>query len=89
MNEAQVAMQTVHVIWTYKEIAIAIAIVWVIGAGVGIWSIGRWALEAIGRNPSVSGEIKGLAILYIAFAEAVAIYALVISLIIWFDVFGK
>jgi len=89
MNEAQVAMQTVHVVWTYKEIAIAIAIVWVIGAWVGIGSIGRWALEAIGRNPSVAAEIKGLAILYIAFAEAVAIYALVISLMIWFDVFGK
>lgn len=41
-------------------------------------------LEAIGRNPEASGKIQTNMILGIAFAEAIAIYALVIALIIKF-----
>jgi len=69
----------------YKELAMALAI-WVgaLGPGIGIGLIGKWALEAVWRNPEASGKIQGLAILYIAFAEAVAIYALVISFIVGF-----
>jgi F-type H+-transporting ATPase subunit c len=44
--------------------------------------IGKGALEAMGRNPNASGKIQSGAILYIAFAEAVAIYALVIALLL-------
>ena len=68
-----------------KELAMALAI-W-LGAfwpGIGIGLIGKAALEAVGRNPEASGKIQWLAILCIALAEAVAIYALVISLIIGF-----
>jgi F-type H+-transporting ATPase subunit c len=57
---------------------------WAIGPGIGIGLIGQWALGAVGRNPEAAGKIQGLAILYIAFAEAVAIYALVIAFIVWF-----
>ena len=42
------------------------------------------ALEAIGRNPEAAGEIRTSMILGIAFAEAIAIYALVAGLIIKF-----
>ena len=42
------------------------------------------ALEAIGRNPEASGDIRTSMILGIAFAEAIAIYALVTALIIKF-----
>lgn len=42
------------------------------------------AVEAIGRNPEASSEIRTTMILGVAFAEAIAIYALVISLIIKF-----
>lgn len=42
------------------------------------------ALEAIGRNPEAANEIRTNMILGIAFAEAVAIYALVVGLIIKF-----
>ena len=52
--------------------------------GIGIGLIGKGALEALGRNPEAAGKIQGLTILTIAFAEAVAIYALVIALIIGF-----
>jgi F-type H+-transporting ATPase subunit c len=55
-----------------------------IGPGVGIGLIGLGAMEAIGRNPEAAGKIQTGMILAIAFAEAVAIYALVIALILQF-----
>lgn len=42
------------------------------------------ALEAIGRNPEATGKVQTAMILAIAFAEAIAIYALVVALIIKF-----
>lgn len=42
------------------------------------------ALEAIGRNPEAAGDIRTSMILGIAFAEAIAIYALVTAFIIKF-----
>lgn len=42
------------------------------------------AMEAIGRNPEASGEVRTSMILGLAFAEAIAIYSLVAGLIIKF-----
>lgn len=42
------------------------------------------ALEAMGRNPEAAGEIRTSMILGVAFAEAIAIYSLVVALIIKF-----
>ncbi len=68
-----------------KSLAAAIAIgVGAIGPGIGIGLLAGKALEAIGRNPEASGKIQSAMILAIAFAEAVAIYALVVALIIKF-----
>ena len=44
--------------------------------------IGAKALEAIGRNPEAAAKVQTAMILAIAFAEAIAIYALVVALII-------
>jgi F-type H+-transporting ATPase subunit c len=55
-----------------------------IGPGLGIGVIGLGAMQAIGRNPEASGLIQTNMILFIAFAESIAIYALVIALIILF-----
>lgn len=55
-----------------------------LGPAIGIGMIGYKAVDAIGRNPEASSKIQTMAILAIAFAEAVAIYALVIALIIKF-----
>jgi len=55
-----------------------------LGPGIGIGIIGGKAVEALGRNPEAESTIRNTMILGIAFAEAVAIYALVISLIIKF-----
>lgn len=42
------------------------------------------AMEAIGRNPEAAPKIQTALILAIAFAEAIAIYALVMALILKF-----
>jgi len=50
-----------------------------IGPGLGIGFIGAKAMEAIGRNPEASGKILITMLIAAAFAEAIAIYALVIA----------
>ncbi|MBI4496286.1 MAG: ATP synthase F0 subunit C [Chloroflexi bacterium] len=55
-----------------------------IGPAIGIGMLGGRAMEAIGRNPEARGFIQTNMILAIAFAEAIAIYALVVALIIKF-----
>lgn len=68
-----------------KSIASALAIgLGAIGPGIGIGLLAAKAMEAVGRNPEASGKIQTLMILAIAFAEAIAIYALVVALIIKF-----
>lgn len=54
------------------------------GPGLAIGMIAAKAVEAIGRNPEASGLIQTNMILGIAFAESIAIYALVLALIIRF-----
>jgi F-type H+-transporting ATPase subunit c len=60
--------------------ALAIAI-GSIGPALGIGLIGYKAMEAIGRNPEASGKIFTPMLIGMAFAEAIAIYALVIAFI--------
>ena len=68
-----------------KALAAALAIgLGAIGPGVGVGIIGGKAMEALGRNPEAIGEIRTNMILAIAFAEAIAIYALVVALIVKF-----
>jgi F-type H+-transporting ATPase subunit c len=55
-----------------------------IGPGVAIGLMGNSSLSAIGRNPDAAPLIQTNMILAIVFAEAVAIYALVVALLIMF-----
>ena len=50
-----------------------------IGPGIGIGLIGAKAMEAIGRNPEAANKVLVPMLLASAFAEAIAIYALVIA----------
>ena len=59
-----------------KAIAIGIG---ALGPGLGIGFIGAKAMEAIGRNPEAASKILVPMLLAAAFAEAIAIYALVIA----------
>lgn len=46
--------------------------------------MGSKAMEAIGRNPEAAGKLQTILILVVAFAEAIAIYSLVVALILKF-----
>lgn len=59
-----------------KSLAIGLPAV---GAALGIGMIGAKAMESIGRNPEAAGKILVPMLLASAFAEAVAIYGLVIA----------
>jgi len=50
-----------------------------ISPALGIGLIGAKAMEAMGRNPEASGKILVGMLLASAFAEAIAIYALVVA----------
>ncbi|MEZ4104557.1 MAG: ATP synthase F0 subunit C [Candidatus Paceibacterota bacterium] len=52
-----------------------------IGPALAIGMIGAAALLAMARNPEISDKIQVAMIIAIAFAEAIAIYVLVIALI--------
>ena len=68
-----------------KFIAAAISMgLGAIGPGIGIGLLGGKAMEALGRNPEAAGPIQTNMILAIAFAEAIGIYALVVSILIGF-----
>ncbi|PKB57939.1 MAG: ATP synthase F0 subunit C [SAR202 cluster bacterium Casp-Chloro-G3] len=70
-----------------KFLAAGLAIaVGVIGPGIGIGILGAGAMNAIGRNPEAAGSITTNMILAIAFAEALGIYALIVSVILLFVV---
>ena len=59
-----------------KALAIGIGSV---APALAIGIIGAKAMEAIGRNPEAAGKILVPMLLAAAFAEAIAIYALVIA----------
>ena len=48
-------------------------------AGIGIGLVGAKAAEAVGRNPGAFGRVLTLAILGMALAESIAIYALILA----------
>lgn len=50
-----------------------------LGPAIGVGLIGMKAMEGIGRNPEAAGKIFVPMLLGMAFAEAIAIYSLVVS----------
>lgn len=69
-----------------KFLGAGLAMVGTLGAGLGIGILGSGAMQGIARNPDAAGAIQVNMILAIAFAEAVAIYALVVALVLLFVV---
>lgn len=67
-----------------KLMGAGLAMTGAIGAGAGVGIVVGGAVQGIARNPDAAGQITTNMILGIAFAEAVAIYALVVALIILF-----
>lgn len=68
-----------------KAIGAALAIgLGAIGPGLGIGIAVSKAMEALGRNPEAAGDIRTTMIIGAGLAEAIAIYAFVIAIIIAF-----
>jgi ATP synthase F0 subunit c len=67
-----------------KAIGAGLAMVSAIGAGIGVGIAALGGVQAMGRNPDAAPLIQTNMILGMAFAEAVAIYALAVALIIIF-----
>lgn len=66
---------------------LAIGVIMAVGTiapAIAIAMIGSKGAEAIGRNPEAAAKVQTAMILAIAFAEAIAIYALVVALILKF-----
>jgi F-type H+-transporting ATPase subunit c len=54
----------------------------VIGTGIGIGRLAASALEAIGRQPEATGDIRTTMIIAAALVEGVSLFALVICFIL-------
>lgn len=52
-----------------------------IGAGIGIGKIGGSAMESIARQPEAASKIQTAMLIAAAFIEAVALFAVVVSMI--------
>jgi F-type H+-transporting ATPase subunit c len=50
-----------------------------LGPGIGVGLIGAKAMEALGRNPEASGRVLPAMLIGMAFAEAIAIYCLILA----------
>jgi F-type H+-transporting ATPase subunit c len=55
-----------------------------IGPGIGIGLLTSGATQAIARQPEASGEVRTVFIIGLALAEALALYAFVIAIILIF-----
>ncbi|HET8913952.1 MAG TPA: ATP synthase F0 subunit C [Ktedonobacteraceae bacterium] len=68
-----------------KQLAEALAIgLGALGPGIGIGMVANGALNAIGRNPEAEPLLRTNMLLGLVFAEAIAIYALLIAFLIQF-----
>jgi ATP synthase F0 subunit c len=67
-----------------KLIGAGLAMIGTIGAGAGVGIVVNGAVQGMARNPDASGNLLTNMILGIAFAEAIAIYCLVVALLILF-----
>ncbi len=67
-----------------RALAAAIAVLVGIGAAIGIGNATGKAVEGIARQPEASGKITTALMLGAAFAEATAIYGLLVSILLIF-----
>lgn len=67
-----------------KLIGAGIAVIPLLGVGIGLGMLFSSVIGAIGRNPSVADQVKGAGLFYFALVEAIALFALVVALLILF-----
>ena len=57
----------------------------IIGAGLGIGRVGGQAVEGMARQPEIAGQIQTAALIFAAFIEGAALFAVVVA----FQIQGK
>lgn len=57
----------------------------IIGAGLGIGRVGGQAVEGMARQPEIAGQIRTAALIFAAFIEGAALFAVVVA----FQIQGK
>ncbi len=67
-----------------KFLGAGIAVIGVIGSGIGIGNVFAAFIQAVGRNPAAKDEVRTELFLGFALVEALALFALVIALVILF-----
>jgi F-type H+-transporting ATPase subunit c len=65
-----------------KMIGAGLALFALFGVGLGIGNIFSTLISSVARNPSVKDQVFPIAILGFALTEAVALFALVVSILI-------
>ncbi len=69
---------------TAKLFAAAIALLPLFGVGMGLGKLFSSFIETVGRNPGAKSDIFQIGMIAAAMTEAIAIFALAVSLIIIF-----
>ena len=69
-----------------KLIAAGIALLPLFGVGLGLGKLFSSFIEAVGRNPGAKKDVFQIGMIGAAMTEAIAIFALVVSLILIFVV---
>ena len=64
-----------------KLIGAGLAVIGVIGSGIGIGNIFAAFITAVARNPAARGEVFTMTMLGFALVEALALFALIIALL--------
>ena len=65
-----------------KVIGAGLAVIGVIGSGIGMGTVFAAFISAVGRNPAARNEVFTMTMLGFALVEAIALFALVIALVI-------
>ena len=67
-----------------RMIGAGIAVIALLGVGIGIGNIFATLISSIARNPAARNQVFGIGILGFALTEAVALFALLIAFLILF-----
>ena len=84
MDSESVKLITEAFVQGMRYLGAGLAMIGAAGAGVGVGLAAMGGVQAMGRNPDATSTLQVNMILGIVFAEAIAIYAMAVALIVLF-----
>jgi F-type H+-transporting ATPase subunit c len=67
-----------------KLLGAGLAVIGVIGSGIGIGNVFAAYIQAVGRNPSAKEDVRTELFLGFALVEALALFALIVAFLLLF-----